>query len=296
MQDFEHRPGHLMISFVVAGFMTFVIAKFYRRHKENMEPINMLKIHLLTEVTFLTVCNLFLRSYGIEKLLLETGAKWYCAVTNFLNYYTTLSMLCSCSILYYEKYQFLSLQSYRLDRQAAKDRIFSSKIIIFFVTVVGFYLDTPAHKCQNNEHPELNMITRNYALWVAIPYSIALCSISNVLRYALKKKMEQEAKILRKHLTVKINDENVPTNGNSYQSDAAENNQNVPVPKRLMNATNIVQPSVDENNVEFSDISVATKLRRSSFFEDFWSKIHLRLRIWSISNCQRIFKLTRFFR
>ena len=111
MQDFEHRPGHLMIAFVVVGFMTFVIGKFYRRHKENMEPINMLKIHLLTELTLLTFCNLFLRSYGIEKLFSETGAKFYCAVTNFLNYYTTLSMLWSCSILHYEEYQYLLLQS-----------------------------------------------------------------------------------------------------------------------------------------------------------------------------------------
>ena len=37
--------------------------------------------------------------------------------------------------------------------------------------------------------------------------------------------------------------------------------------------------------------SVATKLRRSSFFEDFWPKIHLRLR--PISKSRRIFEASK---
>ena len=39
--------------------------------------------------------------------------------------------------------------------------------------------------------------------------------------------------------------------------------------------------------------SVATKLRRSSFFEDFWPKIHLRLRLRPISKSWRIFKASK---
>ena len=158
MQTFQHHPVHLMISFVVTAFMTFVIGKFYGIHEESMEPIIMLKIHHLTEATLLTFCNLFLRSYGIEKVFLESGAKIYCIVTNFLNYYTTLCMLCSCTILHYEVYQYNLSRSNRLDLQAVKDRIFSSKGILFLVTVVGFSLDKPAQKCQNNENPEFNMI------------------------------------------------------------------------------------------------------------------------------------------
>ena len=253
MQTFQHRPDYLMISFVVTAFMTFVIGKFYGIHEESMEPIIMLKIHHLTEATLLTFCNLFLRSYGIEKVFLESGAKIYCIVTNFLNYYTTLCMLCSCTILHYEVYQYNLSRSNRLDLQAVKDRIFSSKGILFLVTVVGFSLDKPAQKCQNNENPEFNMIIKNYALWVAIPYFIALCSISIVLRYAFKKKKNHETKLSRKHLTVKTVDETVPRNGNCNQSDAADNNQNVPGLSRLMIATNKVHPSVNENNVEFSD-------------------------------------------
>ena len=39
--------------------------------------------------------------------------------------------------------------------------------------------------------------------------------------------------------------------------------------------------------------SVATKLQRPSFFEDFWAKIHLHLCLWSISNFWRIFKASK---
>ena len=40
---------------------------------------------------------------------------------------------------------------------------------------------------------------------------------------------------------------------------------------------------------------VATKLRRSSIFEDFCPKIHLRLRLRSISRCWRIFEASKIW-
>ena len=128
-------------SISVIALMAFVIWKVYRRHKGKMEPIHMLQIYFLIEVTLLEFINIFLISYGIEHLFPDPGI--YCLLMNFFNYYTILSMFSSSSILHYEKYQFLFIKTKytsRLDCQAVWDRIISSKIIIFFVTAFGYHL------------------------------------------------------------------------------------------------------------------------------------------------------------
>ena len=199
---FQHRPGHLVIASVVISFMVFVIWKVYRRHKSNMEPISLLQIHFLTELTLFTFWNIFLRSYGIEKMFSDFGAKCFCFVTNFLNYYITLSMHCSSSILQYEKYQYLyhkSSYAIQNDCQKAWDKILSSKFIIFFITLVGYYLDTEAQKCQKNEKTECNILTKNYVFWVVIPSFISFCFIYNVLRYAVKEKVRHEKEQIHKN-------------------------------------------------------------------------------------------------
>ena len=150
LSKFPNRPGHLAIAFASLTFMTFVIWKIYKRFKSNgMKPINLLQLHFLTELALCTAFNYFLTTYGIEKIFSDAAADVFCFMNNFLNYYTKLSMFCSSSILHYEKYLYLKLKSSYGDKrnnQLAWDKIVSSKFIIFFVTGLGYYLDTEARK------------------------------------------------------------------------------------------------------------------------------------------------------
>ena len=138
--------------------------------------------------------------------------------------------------------------------QGAWDRIISLKIIMFFITLVGYTQDTAAQKCHRTYNPKL---TKNHLLWFAVPYFIALYNIFNVLRCAVKAKIIEEREVLRKNPTIKIDDENVPTqtNGNSNKSDAKNNIQSVsakgsPVHGRnCIKNTNIVHPSSHENTI-----------------------------------------------
>ena len=258
-EEFQHRPGHLVIATIVISWMAFVIWKFYRRHKDNLKPIHILQIHFYIEFVLVTVSNMFLRTYGLEKIFSEN----YCFVINFLSQYTKLSMMCSCFILHHEKYEYLRLKSNyssRLDRQAAWDRIYSSKFLLVWVTIVGYYFDTDGRKCENIENPELNMATKNDILWNVIPYFMTIYCIYKVLKYAWDEKMTQEKELLQKNQTAKIDDENIPTNGNSNQDDKIQSVSSqvlpilVPGPSSLKKATNIVHPSSDENASELLTI------------------------------------------
>ena len=218
-KGFQFRPAHLVIAILVIMWMVYVIRKFYRKHKDNLEPIHILQIHFYIEFVLVTLLNIFLRTYGIEKIFSKNGSEVYCFLVNFLNLYTELSMMCSCSILHHEKYEYLRLKSKypsRLDRQAAWDRIISSKFLLVWVTIVGYYLDTASWKCENIKYPELNLTSKNHIFWLLIPYCISLHCIIKGLRYAMKEEMTRE---LENPQTDKIDDENVPTNGNSNQED-----------------------------------------------------------------------------
>ena len=142
----------------------------------------------------------------------------------------------------------------QINRQGAWDRIISLKIIMFFITLVGYSLDAAAQKCHRTYNPEL---TKNHILWFAVPYFIALYHIFNVLRCALKVKMIEEREVLRKNPTIRIDDENVPTqtNGNSKASGAKNNIESVsakesPVHGRnCIKNTNIAHPSSHKNTI-----------------------------------------------
>ena len=193
---FPYRPGHLAIAFGTLTFMTFVIWKIYKRLKSNgMKPINLLHIHFLTELALCTAFNYFLTTYGIETMFSDSAATVFCFVNNFLNYYTKLSMECSSCILHYEKYLYLKLKSSygdKRDNQSAWDKIASSKIIIFFVTGLGYFLDTEDRKCQNHDNPELNGIQKRYIFWVTIPHMVSTFFIFKVLLFACHEKIRCE--------------------------------------------------------------------------------------------------------
>ena len=106
-EGFQFRPAHLVIAILVITWMIFVIRKYYGRHKDNLEPIHILQIHFQIEFLLVTFSNIFIRTYGIEKIFSKNGSEVYCFLVNFLNHYTELSMMCSCSIFHYEKYQLL---------------------------------------------------------------------------------------------------------------------------------------------------------------------------------------------
>ena len=110
-KEFQFRPAHLLIAILVITWMIYVIRKFYGRHKENFEPIHILQIHFYIEFVLVTLSNILLRTYGFHKLFSDDGSEIWCFLVNFLNQYTELSMMCSCSILHHEKYQYLRLKS-----------------------------------------------------------------------------------------------------------------------------------------------------------------------------------------
>ena len=234
----------LVTTVLVISWMSFIIWKIYRRHKTNMKPTTILQIHNYTEFLLLTICHLFrfLGTIGFQKIFSDSGTKIYCWVNNFFNIYTYLCILCSSSILHYEKYQSLKSNHFRINRQGAWDRIISAKIIIFGVTFVGFHLDTAAQECLKTQNPEP---TKNHIFWFAVPYFATLHCILKVLRYALKMKMKHE---MRK-------------NGNIDLSDAADSIQSIQSISAQVSGqscfknTNTVHPSSSKNTIEVSEVN-----------------------------------------
>ena len=232
----------LVTTVLVISWMSFIIWKIYRRHKTNMEPKTILEIHNYTEFLLLTICHhfRFLGTIGFE-IFSDSGTKIYCWVNNFFNIYTYLCILCSSSILHYEKYQSLKSNHYRINHQRAWDRIISLKIIIFGVTFVGYHLDTAAQECLKTQNPEP---TKNHIFWFAVPYFATLYYILKVLRYALKMKM--------KHKMRKNGDRNLSDAADSIQSISAQVSS-IPGPSCFKN-TNTVHPSSNKS-LEVSEVS-----------------------------------------
>ena len=83
-KGFQFRPAHLVIAILVIMWMVYVIRKFYRKHKDNLEPIHILQIHFYIEFVLVTLLNIFLRTYGIETsrkwLTVAIFRKWQCGI------------------------------------------------------------------------------------------------------------------------------------------------------------------------------------------------------------------------
>ena len=248
---------HTLFKWILAGvaifFRVFVIRKVYERYQLTLELFHLYQINLLCDLTSISICNSILKSYGLEKLLPEFAANFYCSVINLLTHFACLSSFCSISILHYDRYQHLCLKSsYKSSHtvRTVKDKIISFKIISFLVTVLGFVLDHDAnHQCKRNVEPICMVIQKNDIIWNFIPYLISVCFIANGLWFAVKEKIKQEKSLNKINV-------NASETGPSKDYLAIENESN----SKVVTVSDIVSSSrmyhQDEGNIENGENSI----------------------------------------
>ena len=134
-------------------FKFFVIRKVYKTYLTTLDLSYLFQTNLLSDLTSISICHTILKSKGLETLLPESAANFYCSLVNLITHFACLSSYCSISILHYDRYQHLLLKSSYASKYNYKttlDKIISFKIICFLITGLGFYLDYEAisSKCQ----------------------------------------------------------------------------------------------------------------------------------------------------
>ena len=243
-------------------FKVFVIRKVYKRYQLNLDLLHLFQTNLLCDLTVISMCNTILKSYGLEKLLPEFAANFYCSIVNLLTHFATLSSFCSLSILHYDRYQHLSLKSsYKsiYTVRTVKDKIISFKIICFLITILGFILDYEInHQCK--KEPICMIIQKNDIIWSFIPYIISVGFIANVLWFAVKEKIKQEKE--QSQLSTSRNESKIIVNasetGSSKDDQELENDtMDIESNRKIVTVSEIVSSSrmypediLDEDNIE----------------------------------------------